>query len=107
MRALLLLLFSFWLTSVTFAGQLQDPTRPQFANPKAPTQVSEYELNAIILSVDRRIAVINGKSLRVGDMVEDAKVVAIEPNTVQLLGSNGRITLTLLNQSVRQEASAS
>jgi len=66
---------------------LQDPTRPYRAAP-APSErtpaADRFELTAVLVSPQRRIAVINGKFYREGDAVNGAKITLIEPGFVRL-----------------------
>ncbi len=100
-----LLLWSIILSLATtqvFAEALRDPTRPEFLNNKNNVVTGPLELNAIILSPNRQVAVINGTVVKVGDEIGDAKVISIAPNTVQLDGVGGKITLFLLDKSLKQ-----
>jgi hypothetical protein len=57
-------------------------------------------LTAILVSDDRRVAVIDDQAVRVGDVLPDgARVSAIQPNRVFVVDSKGRWqTLTLTNR---------
>ena len=83
-------------------AELRDPTRPMILPGEQVTATGKPELSAIIISKDRRIAVISGSVVRVGDIIGNAKVVSIESNTVQLDAPSGRITLNLMDSTVRQ-----
>jgi len=77
------------------AENLPDPTRPPAnlgangqltaAKPETPGPV----LQSILIAPDRRIAIISGKALRVGEKFGDAQVIAISENEVVLqIGNN-------------------
>jgi hypothetical protein len=90
-----------WIISVCFdiprlgfSAELQDPTRPMISLPSTP--VSVLTLNGILVSHDRRIAMINGKIMQVGDHIGNVMVIAISANTVELRGEVGTLLLTLL-----------
>ncbi|NNG14105.1 MAG: MSHA biogenesis protein MshK, partial [Gammaproteobacteria bacterium] len=55
------------------AAALEDPTRPPdfvgAANGAKQTQVPTWQVNSILISKDRRVAVVNGKTVRQGDQV--------------------------------------
>ncbi|WP_181918281.1 MULTISPECIES: general secretion pathway protein GspB [unclassified Wenzhouxiangella] len=84
-------------------GELRDPTRPPtqaeieawFGNGPASGQRSPFRLQSILLAPDRRIAVIDGQRLRLGESVDNAEVKAIEPGRVVLERNGERIELTI------------
>ncbi len=65
---------------------LGDPMRPY--SPAAPTvserAVSPLTLTGVLIAATRRIAVINGALYREGDTINGARIVRIEPGSVQL-----------------------
>lgn len=92
------------LPAVAFAqGEVRDPTRPPtqaeiqawFDNGPESEQRSPFRLQSILLAPDRRIAVIDGQRLRLGETLKDAQVKAIEPGRVVLEREGERIELTL------------
>lgn len=80
-----------------------DPTMPAVGpNTSTPeTNASMYQLTEIIISYDRRLAVINGEYKKEGDEILGNRIVAISKNTVQLQGPSGKITLFLLGKPVK------
>jgi len=78
----------------TQALSLPDPTKPPDL---IISHAGTLELNQIIISTERKLAIINGKILHIGEILDDNKVIAINENTVELLGPNGKITLVLLS----------
>lgn len=101
MRYLLSLMMILLGSASLYAYQWQDPTRPVFLSQKT-VKLEQLQLTAILISPIRRVAVINDVSVQVGDIIGNAKVVSIEPNTVQLEGPVGRIKLILLNNLFKQ-----
>lgn len=71
---------------------IPDPTRPPtpaeiaafFGGGADQARRPAFDLQSILLAPDRRIAIIDGQRLRVGDRLESAKVTAIEPGRVLL-----------------------
>lgn len=64
----------------------RDPMRP-YTPPVAAPGASEpvrYHLSSVLISAQRRVAVINGRVCRVGDRVAGAEVLAIERERVHL-----------------------
>jgi len=83
---------------------LDDPTKPPFpSSSTVPVIEQEIEagpqlaLSSILISPDRRIAVINGQILKRNELIEGARVVAIEPGRVLLDNAGEKIELFLLS----------
>lgn len=96
---IMLLIVAFY--SMASVAQLDDPTRPaDFRSVKQrPVQQVDNEvwvLSSILISPQRRIAIINGSSVRVGDTLGDVKVVKIDTTAVVIKRGNENITLSLL-----------
>lgn len=77
------------------AGSLSDPTRPYV--PQAPTQASGagFELQSTLVAPGRKVAVIDGRRLQIGDRYRGAVVVAIEPYEVRLQHEGRELRLRL------------
>jgi MSHA biogenesis protein MshK len=77
------------LAPASFAAEelpLQDPMRPYQA-PVGGARVGtarQIEVSAILISPQRRIAVINGELYREGELVDGAELVRIEADSVRL-----------------------
>jgi len=86
-KAICLACAALWAISVCASEPaIQDPTRPvNFVAPKT-RQTQEQEqglrLQAIFIGQGRAEAVINGRRLKPGDTVEQARIVAIHPGRV-------------------------
>lgn len=78
--------------------QWADPTRPD--NYRSPTAASDraFALSAIFVSGERRVAVLNGQLLRVGDRLGDAEVVRIDDDRVVLRAGSRSIVARLNNE---------
>lgn len=92
-RLLVISIMAFVLSTTSCLAEWRDPTAPQ-AMPNSA--YNGYVLMAIMSSPDKHIAVINDKIVHEGDLVDNAKVLAIHDNTVELDSPNGRLTLTLV-----------
>jgi hypothetical protein len=87
----------------TSVDQLADPTRPaQFRDLQS---ADSYRLESVINSRQRRVAIINGKALAVGETLGDATVQAIGVDSVQLQLGNKIIPLKLSRLTVKKEVS--
>ena len=88
--ALALQLVAFTAAASVEAARLHDPTRPETASAK-PTAFdrSTPQLEMILSGVTRKLAVINGQELAVGDRGEGFVVQKIEPDAV-LIEMTGR-----------------
>ncbi|HEY8023526.1 MAG TPA: MSHA biogenesis protein MshK [Burkholderiaceae bacterium] len=92
------------------AENLPDPTRPPAGYSQGQTGEavgSGPVLQSILISSTRRIAIISGKTLRVGDTYGDAQVVAINENEVVLRSGKTRETLKLFPVLRKRAPSAS
>ncbi len=52
-----------------------------------------YKLQGIFFRPERPVAVINGKTVLVGDRVGDARVISIEPNAAAIVTASGQTNL--------------
>lgn len=84
---------------------LPDPTRPEVAPAAAAEpegRASRFALRAVLIGSQRRVAVINGSAVDVGDSVDGARVLAIEAGRVRIGTAEGERWLELVN-AVRAE----
>ncbi|WP_259057514.1 general secretion pathway protein GspB [Methylohalomonas lacus] len=98
----------------TFAAaeSLPDPTRP-FGYDTSPIEIVEedelpreqvnWRLSGIRISPDDRSAILNGRLLREGEMVDGAELVEIRPASVLIDFDNKRIRVDLLTLDIKQE----
>jgi hypothetical protein len=80
---------------VTYAD-LQDPTQPPDIN-----QAGSMVLTAVIISPGHSLAVINGKIVHLGEMINGMKVTSIKPNSVDLESPQEKETLVLIATAVK------
>jgi hypothetical protein len=81
------------------AQALSDPTRPPDvaeAVGDAPTVSRGPLLQAVLISTQRRYAVIDGRQVGLGTRIGAARIVGITESAVILEGASGRTTLKLL-----------
>ncbi len=103
-RVFLLCLLS--ASTVNAQGVLTDPTRPALyakkitAN-KAETYKSEFKVSQIYTDTKKRLAIINGQKVTIGESVDNARVAAINSTSVNLL-VNGEITKVSIMPSFKQ-----
>ena len=74
---------------------LPDPTKPPVGFMAGELVASGPMLQSILIAPTRRIAVISGKTVHVGDSVDDAKVLSINENEVVLKSGKSRQVLRL------------
>ena len=83
-----LLALAALLMSVATAGLadelFRDPTRPYTAQQTYASVPSRFKVNAIIVSDDRRLAIVNGRRVGVGDSIGGATVTAIAKHELTL-----------------------
>lgn len=80
---------------------LRDPTRPYSAPVMLDASPARFVVNAIVNSDKRRLAIINGRRVGVGDEIGGASVVAIRMGEVVLRVDDEEQTLTL-NRGARR-----
>lgn len=84
--------------------QLRDPTRPNSARPVEPTTVRQnFEVTAIFISDQRRVAVLNGKLVAQGGSVDGATVTEVLPNSLRIQHLDREITVRLVDTTVHQQ----
>jgi len=95
-------IFGLGLTAMTAAGaadpfaNIPDPTRPSGWSDGGGSTVNQgLVLQGTTISANRRVAVINGQRLVVGDRVQGATVVEVQPFQVRLQRAGRDITLRL------------
>jgi MSHA biogenesis protein MshK len=91
-----------------FAG-LPDPTRPSYAQGEGgadgvSTAVHGLTLQSILIGPQRRLAVINGQRVAIGERVGDATVAAIRADAVVVRRAGGELTLRLVPRYVSRNA---
>jgi MSHA biogenesis protein MshK len=86
---------------------MEDPTRPPTAKatssyvPVKKRQGPRWVLNSTLISSDRRTAVINDRVVAVGDRVNGATVVSIQPSAVRLRDKGREVTLVMLKKNIK------
>jgi hypothetical protein len=79
----------------------RDPTAPALqvqSSTKNVTEKPNYILQSILVDGGRRIALINDMFVSEGDMVNNAKVIAIHKNSVDLMESGQKVTIYLFGE---------
>lgn len=90
-----------------FAQQLRDPTRPpSFVAPTGADAVRESDLvlQTVLISPERRAAIINGRLLRLGENISGMQLMSISEGEVKLRGRGGPRTLHLFPSVKKREA---
>jgi hypothetical protein len=100
------------LTATVAAGAeppLRDPMQPYraVAGSEDPTgaPAPRFRLTAVLISSERRVAIVNGKPYRPGALVDGAEIVEIEPRSIRLRDGDAELIVHL--GSPRNSASAS
>lgn len=86
-----------------------DPTRPSSAlsdGDGVTTGVHGLVLQSVLIAPQRRLAVINGRTLAVGERIGDATVAAIQPHEVVVKRASGELTLRLVPRYISRSTSA-
>lgn len=85
----------------TVPAQTPDPTRPPNASELAAwrghpgAQAPAWRLESVLISERRRVAVINGRRVAEGDLIDGARVHAIEPThaLIEVEGQTRRLNM--------------
>jgi hypothetical protein len=92
------------------AAELVDPTQPPAFRPSAPGagegEARPNRLTSIFVSPTRRVAVIDGSRVRVGDRIAESRVVAIELTAVRLEGPEGIFELALYPTPIKKRSAS-
>ncbi|MGE0080721.1 MAG: hypothetical protein AB7U81_05435 [Thiohalomonadaceae bacterium] len=107
-RTLSLLLLPAWLLALD-AMALDDPMRPpQVVQSAAKTARTSpgFTLTSTFIARDERRAVLNGKTVHIGDHVAGARVESIEATQVLLRRGGSDIIVRLLPTRVKQPAAS-
>jgi hypothetical protein len=84
-------------------AELRDPTQPPGFITGDEGFISVWQLDAVIIARDRAVAIINGEPIKVGEQIKGNRLVNISPYSVQLEGVDGKMTLFLLDNSLKIE----
>ena len=104
------LVFAFACTvgaSVAAAEGLRDPTRPPSTSAKGATERREssgWQLQSVLISPERRYAIINGEVVAVGGAVSGAQLLAVAPEQVTLRTREGVRVVQLYPDVLRPDA---
>jgi len=85
------------------AELFRDPTRPtRVQEPEAAQRTWALTVNAVFVSGERRLAIVNGRRVREGDAINDATVSKIEADKVSFLRNNKTLVVPLLSHATRE-----
>ncbi|MEX2500526.1 MAG: hypothetical protein WD397_16795 [Wenzhouxiangellaceae bacterium] len=82
-------------------AQVDDPTRPPTASELAAwhgqpaAEAVQWQLQSVLISGQRRVAIINGKRAIVGQLIDGARVRAIEPTHAIIQTDTDTLTLSI------------
>lgn len=90
-----MLLFFIGLSTTAFA-LLNDPTCPPGQSPHiSGASVGDLSVQSIFVSPNRKMVVIGGRQLTVGDKIIGAEIVSIDAHTVTLQGKRGKFIIEI------------
>ncbi len=100
-------LWILWFFCSSVSGELIDPTAPTNYTAESSTtqksvEIINYTLQAILISEDKKVAVINNNVVKIGDVVGEEEVKAIDSHKVTLVGAKGELELKLFENSVKE-----
>lgn len=94
-RNLAIVVLMLTATNVCLGEPLRDPTRPYRASAATTMASPRFSVNAIIVSADRRVAIVNGRRVGIGGSIDGATVISIEKDELVLAKDGRRITARL------------
>ncbi len=100
--AMLLLLLAMAPEAVLADEALRDPTRPYSPVKGIRASSPGFVVNAIIISPQRRVAILNGRRVAVGGSLDGATVIAIEKDHLILQTGGKRIKAELNQGAIRR-----
>ena len=97
----------FFLGMVLFIPEsyayLRDPTKPPTESPEQMGGLSQDQLvlTSILYSPKRKVAIVNGQAMQIGDTIGGFKLMAIYQDHVDFQGArSGQFIVSLYNASV-------
>ena len=78
-------------------ARLRAPPEP----PRATALPFNAALEGILISSDRKLAIIDGRIVAAGDDVRGARIIAITSSTVTLRDGQGRLRQLIMNSKAR------
>ena len=91
-------------------GALRDPTQPPAQRQRSANGEvfhTASRVSSILISEGRRLAIVAGQAVSVGDLLSEGEVTAIEPGAVVVLGVEGSIRLPLIQRPVTKRPAGS
>jgi len=88
-------LLVFFVSQAVLAAQMRDPTKPPPEDYALYASNGGFKVRAIYAGPEHYVAVINGKTVTVGDEIYGAKIVAITPCEVDLKNENKEFSVSL------------
>lgn len=84
---------------------LSDPMRPPVLSSEeaASSKEPKYVLHGTILGAERRVALVNGAVLELGDRIGEAELVGIDAGRVILAEDDAELELTTTSEQPRDE----
>lgn len=89
------------------AWSFDDPTRPGGYQTPVTKSFKGARLESVLISQQRKVAIIDGKSYQPGDSVAGAKLMTIEPHRVTIRKGSKTIELKLLDVDIKRESKMS
>jgi len=87
----------------------KDPTEPpnysaDISKAKITESVTSFILEAVLISENTKLAIINNNVVKIGDVVGGEKVKSIDPYSVTLVGEQGEMVLHLFGSPIKEPA---
>lgn len=96
------ILCAFVAMAAPLRAELADPMRPGGHAPRSSVSAPHWVLQSTLVSDSRRLAVVNGDIVRVGDRVAGARVLSIHSGEIWLERRGRRFRLGLTPTEVKK-----
>ncbi len=111
-RGMACLLALFFYSPMAFSepsAELKDPTEPtnyssDVSRARTSESITSFVLDAVLISENNKIAVINNNIVKIGDVIGDEKVKSIDAYSVTLVGEQGEVVLHLFGSPIKEPA---
>lgn len=102
----IILVFALYAINTTCFGVLHDPTQPPGMEnlldaSMSPENIYNIHIDGIILSKEKKNAIINGQQVSIGDKIFNIEVVDINNSSVIFKDENGNFTVPMTESLIK------
>lgn len=101
--AMMWFLLCFLILNTVYAEELRDPTLPLKIDATQNIDDNPLAIKAIIISPTKKIVLVAGRTLTIGDELMEKKIIAIEADSIKLKADDGKIVDVSMFDTVLQK----